>query len=201
MWVYGDRERTEPTRAILQGLVALSEEIEATPPGLRRHSLAVEALIRAGSLTQALADFDRAAAGEDDETPTQVLAMAATHRFAEAVVASWRSAFAAVVEAPSDLLRRLGELALPDTLRIKDLEGYAFYAVYPESFVDAAERAGLGNDTVVIGIRSIGTSLGAAVTAAAAARPAITVRPVGHPFRRRVELAAVVAERLAKEAG
>ena len=100
-----------------------------------------------------------AAAGEDGETVVQALAMSATHRFAEAVVASWRSGFAAVVEAPTDVLRRLGELALPDTLRIKELEGYAFYAVYPEAYVDAAERAGLGPDTVVIGIRSIGTSL------------------------------------------
>ena len=126
MWVYGDRERSEPTRSFLQGLVALGEEIGAASPGLRRHSLAVKALIRAGSLAQALADCDRGAAGEDCETVMQALAMAATHRFAEAVVASWRSGFATVVEAPTEVLRRLGELALPDTLRNKEPEGYAF---------------------------------------------------------------------------
>jgi hypothetical protein len=131
----------------------------------------------------------------------QALAMSATHRFAQAVAASWRSEFATVVEAPTDMLRRLGELALPETLRIKEPEGYAFYAVYPESYLDAAARAELGPDTVVIGIRSIGTSLAAAVTASAGASPPITVRPVGHPFQRRVELAAAVAERLAKKAG
>src|SRR5687767_3444855 len=122
MWVYGDRERTESTRSFLQGLVAIGAAIGAASPGLRRHCLAVEALIRAGNLAQALADTDRAAAGEDCESLMQTLAMSATHRFAEAVVASWRSGFAAVVDAPTDVLRRLGELALPDTLRIKEPE-------------------------------------------------------------------------------
>ncbi len=142
-----------------------------------------------------------AAAGEDCETVVQALAMSATYRFAEAVVVSWRSEFAAVVEPPADVLRRLGELMLPDTVRIKEPEGYAFYAVYPESYVDAAERAGLGLDTVVIGIRSIGTSLSAAVAAGAGAILPITVRPTGHPFQRSVEPAAAMAERLAKDAG
>ena len=201
MWVYGDRERTESARSFLNGLVALGEAMGTASPGLRRHSLAVEALVRAGSLAQALADTELAAAGEDCETILQALSMSATHWFAEAVVVSWRSEFAAVVEAPTDVLRRLGELPLPDTLRIRELEGYAFYAVYPESYVDAAKRAELGPDTVAIGIRSIGTSLAAAVTAGAGTNPPITVRPVGHPFQRRVELAAAVAERLAKGAG
>jgi hypothetical protein len=129
------------------------------------------------------------------------LAMSATHQFAQAVAASWRSDFAAVVQAPTEVLRRLGELALPDTLRIKEPEGYAFYALYPEAYIDAAERAELGRDTVVIGIRSIGTSLAAAVSSGVGAGPPVTVRPVGHPFQRRVEPDAAMAERLAMEAG
>ena len=85
MWVYGDRERTESTREFLQGLIALGEEIAVAPPGLHRHSLAVEALIRAGSMAQALADSemassvmadnDRAAAGENRESVVQALAI------------------------------------------------------------------------------------------------------------------------------
>lgn len=201
MWVYGDRERTETTRSSLQELVALGEEIAAAPPGLHRHSLAVDALIRAGSLAQALADVDLAAAGEDCETVVQALAMSAAQRCAEAVVASWRSGFAAVVDAPTEVLRRLGALALPDTLRIKEPEGYAFYAVYPESYVEAVERAKADADTVVIGIRSIGTSLAAAVAASAGARRPITVRPVGHPFQRRVQLAAAMSGRLTRKGG
>jgi hypothetical protein len=97
-------------------------------------------------------------------------------------------ALAAVIdEAPGDP---------PITVKIP--EGFAFYALYPEQYCAAAERwladhaAAPDRRAVVVGIRSIGTSLAAVVAATLAAHGwtvhPLTVRPTGHPFARRVAL-------------
>jgi hypothetical protein len=68
-------------------------------------------------------------------------------------------------------------------------EGYAYYAVYPELYERAAKRAGpKTRRRVVIGIRTIGTSLGRVVADAVDADEFFTVRPIGHPFHREVKL-------------
>ena len=72
-------------------------------------------------------------------------------------------------------------------MTIKEPEGYAFYAVYPEMYAMAARALPPSAKRLVIGIRSIGTSLGAAVARACGAA-LITVRPIGHPFARRLAL-------------
>jgi hypothetical protein len=83
----------------------------------------------------------------------------------------------------------VGTLKLP--------EGFAFYAVYPEQYCAAAVASlpGLGAGQGmkhVIGLRSIGTTLSAAVAvvlrAANIAHRRYTVRPHGHPFERQLEL-------------
>jgi len=51
----------------------------------------------------------------------------------------------------------------------------------------------------VIGIRSIGTGLAALVAAALGAAPPVTLRPVGHPFRREVRIADALADPLLAE--
>src|SRR5690606_5152455 len=60
---------------------------------------------------------------------------------------------------------------------------------YPEGYLATARSSGLGAQTCVIGIRSIGTALAALVAAAIGARQAISVRPVGHPFDREIRAA------------
>ena len=71
-------------------------------------------------------------------------------------------------------------------------EGYAYYALYPETYVAAAEQFIRGRrpgTAVCVGLRSIGTSLSAAVAAGLEAAGwrvlALTLRPRGHPFQRR----------------
>jgi hypothetical protein len=89
----------------------------------------------------------------------------------------------------------LATLELPPHVEVSVPEGYAYYGLYPETYARAAgrfheemrpERVG------VIGIRSIGTSLGAVVAAALEARGcevhSWTVRPRGHPFYRTLSL-------------
>lgn len=82
---------------------------------------------------------------------------------------------------------------LPPELCVSIPEGYAYYAVYPEDYAKAAFRFFIETrpqKAVVIGIRSIGTSLSAAVAAALLRQGckvrSFTIRPRGHPFDRYV---------------
>lgn len=84
---------------------------------------------------------------------------------------------------------------LPAEVEITVPEGYEYYGLFPESYVDAAEnfyREVRPEECVCVGIRSIGTSLSAAVAGAIAEMGgrvrSFTVRPEGDPFDRKVEL-------------
>ncbi|HEX8229879.1 MAG TPA: hypothetical protein VF826_11285 [Chloroflexia bacterium] len=79
-------------------------------------------------------------------------------------------------------------------VRVKIPEGFAFYTLYPEQYCAAALRwladhyASESKRVVVVGIRSIGTALAAAVATTLRAHgcdvASLTVRPTGHPFQR-----------------
>jgi hypothetical protein len=112
---------------------------------------------------------------------------------AESVDKSWRGGFCAPVPEPA----RLDDDADGAmTIRVREAEGYAFYALYPETYLEAARRSGLGPRTMVIGIRSIGLGLAALVAAGLGAPPPVSVRPVGHPFRREVRIGGELAASL-----
>lgn len=95
-----------------------------------------------------------------------------------------------------DARRELATLppsALPDRIEVHPPEGYAHYALDPGGYAAAAtayfaevgaERA---SRAVVIGIRSIGTSLSAVVAAAIGSERSITVRPRGRPGQRWIQ--------------
>ncbi|MBV9078149.1 MAG: hypothetical protein JO048_11770, partial [Methylobacteriaceae bacterium] len=186
MLVYGDAARREPTASAVARLGEMVARAAAEPAGLGRHAALVAALIEAGMLAQGVADALFAARRQVDErSPAADAAMAVALALARAVTHSWREGFAArPVAAP---LAELTRLALPDEVELKTPEGFAFYALYPEGH--AAAVAAFGPDLVSVGIRSIGTTL--AVMAAAGAgseRLPATLRPVGHPFERRLSL-------------
>jgi hypothetical protein len=78
------------------------------------------------------------------------------------------------------------------TVRLRDPEGYAYYALYPETYIASAtlfRRCRPAGTAVCIGIRSIGTSLSAVVGAALEVEgwrvSRLTLRPRGAPFDRR----------------
>lgn len=84
-------------------------------------------------------------------------------------------------------------LRLPQCVLVTVPEGYAYYALYPEAYVEAARefyRAERPAAATVIGIRSIGTSLSGAVAGTLAElgceTRSFSVRPRGHPFDRRI---------------
>lgn len=85
------------------------------------------------------------------------------------------------------LIEALERSALPTRVTLKEPEGYAHFALYPEVYLEAARASRLAGTTRVVGVRSIGTGLACIVaTGLGSYAPPITVRPVGPPFERRL---------------
>lgn len=192
MLVYGDHERVEaPAAKLARVRRVLARAAGST--GIVRHGHLVDALIEAGELVQGLADCTFAARGAvDGPTPDADAAMALAVALARRVDASWRSGFAqAGLAAPAQVaFETLAARTLPEAVRVRTPEGFAHYALYPEAYALAARDVPAG-PVVVIGIRSIGTTLAAMAAAARGApAPPTTLRPVGHPFGRCVATAA-----------
>ncbi|HZP17176.1 MAG TPA: hypothetical protein VFB00_04370 [Terriglobales bacterium] len=151
---------------MLRNLVQRVERIPHDPTAL------LDCLIEAGELETALADADSPATDEAAEL-TDALAAA----FCSGRMTAGLSRLAA------------GIAGVPETLRVAPPEGFTYYALHPLDFATLASR--IPPDPAacaVIGIRSIGTTLGA-VTAAALRLEGrkvsrITARPTGHPYSR-----------------
>ena len=186
--VYREQTERRRTASLAQELSRLVEAVEAS----HRHDDAIEALIVAGQLETAVLD----ATQPDVERPGAArTALDALARAAGLLAASsWRGLDLEVpLRDVQCALRRLREHSplLPREVDVKTPEGYAWYAVHPEAWFEAARRAAAADDAVVvIGLRSIGASLSAIV--AAAFEPSrtmrVVVRPRGHPFERRPRL-------------
>src|SRR3982751_6861261 len=121
---------------------------------------------------------------------------AAALQMGHGLIASWRGECQERdrrIESTWQQLATVDPRQLPHRISMRVSEGYAYYALRPETYVVAAERwvqDAQPRAAVCIGIRSIGCSLSAAVAAAAErARVRVTtctVRPRGHPFDRRI---------------
>ncbi|MBV1797439.1 hypothetical protein [Siccirubricoccus sp. G192] len=197
MLVFGDAPRREPPQALLAALAQALRDTAAMPPGIIRHGALADAFVAAGELAQGLADAEFEQRGHDAPSPLQDAAMALLLRLAEAIGLSWSSAFTRLPPLPEPVLPG----PLPETIAPKRAEGFAFYALYPEAYLDAAAKAGLGPQTRVIGLRSIGAPLASLVASALGAAPPVTLRPVGHPFGRQLALSPSAAAALLEGAG
>ncbi len=182
MLVYGDVESERDAAELQRGIVERLRALETSPAGLQRHSELVSLFIEAGDLIGGLVDRQ----GKDDLTVIGLSAMDALTRLARCVDRSWRSGSAE--SDLRDIAARIAALDADGAIKTKPAEGYAFYALYPESYAEAARQSGLPATTRVIGIRSIGTTLSAMVAAGLGAEAPVTVRPRGHPFDRRLVL-------------
>jgi hypothetical protein len=171
MLVYGDQTRELDPRELLA---------ELARPAVG-HSALVGRFIVASELLAGLADA--AFTGRDARTPLTDAAMRACMGFARQIEQSWRGV---AVEPVS--LNELAGHRLPDSITCKRAEGYAYYALYPEMYLDAA-RCAPEVDRRVIGIRTIGAGLAALVAVVTGAPLPATVRPHGDPYRREVTVA------------
>lgn len=191
MIVYGDGVRTVEPKQALASIEATLAGADDDPDQL------VSALIQCGELAQGLADAEFEAAGCDDVTPLQAAAMSLTIAVARLCDGECDGDRTFVQDA-LDALRRA---PLPDRIVCKTAEGFAFYAVHPAAYAAAARRVGWPSPPLVIGLRSIGATLAAVAAVASGARTAITLRPCGDPFRRRLQLSEALRERLHTHAG
>ena len=81
---------------------------------------------------------------------------------------------------------------MPEALTVSTPEGFAYYALQPIAYSIVLDKLpALTKRVIVIGIRSIGTTLSAVTAAAVRLRGLqacrFTVRPGGHPYNRRTE--------------
>ncbi|MFH5923590.1 hypothetical protein [Roseomonas xinghualingensis] len=193
MLVYGDAPRREDPRRKLAELANALRELASLPPGICRHSALAAALIEAGELAQGIADADFAERGVDDLAPAPEAAMALLVRIAEALCLSWNTGFTQLGAWPEAEWAALATTPLPGSIRTKRAEGFAYYALYPEVYAMAAASLPSGVPLRVIGLRSIGVTLAAMVAARLGGAPPRSLRPVGHPFRRKLAVSDALA--------
>jgi hypothetical protein len=192
MVVYGHRSFTLNTQDFLRQLLSRLDRLPAVPP---RDGL-MDLLVDVGEAESAVADACLAEHDNeaDELTPWRDLARSV----AEAYCASTYSDAQAVgpaLDAARRSARRALERPAATVVEAKTSEGFAFYALYPDQYINAAEQMLAGHPgqrVFCIGLRGIGSIL-AHVVAAALARGGVStivrsVRPRGHPFDRRLSV-------------
>ena len=188
MIVYSDRRRSESPRELLGRLLR-----GLASPAPDASALLIEAGVLEAGIVDAVSpevDGGSPLAGRLSDAMLD-LAMAA--RDGEGRLAAARGRLAG-----------LAEHLPPGRIEVSEPEGFAFYALYPETYAEAARRfvrAERPGSALVVGVRSIGTTLSAVVAAELLAQGVrasrITVRPRGHPWDRELRLAPDLKEALA----
>lgn len=167
------------------------EELTSAKLGrIAGRSAPLDALVELGELEQGVLDAARPTADTwaDLEEALNQLLLAAAQALLDGSPA-----------ARSPMLPALSRLRLPPTLRVRPPEGYVHYALDPLAYAAAARRyqaAAGGGCPVVVGVRSIGTSLSAVVAAALGTHRRLTVRVRGQTGARRVVADGCIEQRL-----
>lgn len=158
------------------------------------HERLIGALLRAGELECGLAD-----ACAEGAHSAEVI----TDRIADALMQGERGCQTHDVQSSNShsansqdtslqtLLDAARDIPAIEQLSISTQEGFAYYALHPLAYADVLKQVcGPGERLLVVGIRSIGTTLSAVMAAAARLRGMtanrFTVRPQGHPYTRTV---------------
>lgn len=173
MLVFRDGRRAVPGRRTCEQLAGSLQRLGGSADELP------EALLRAGELECALADA---------ASPAEHKVAELTDSLATALIAGPRPPLS------PRFLAYVADLAVPERLTISTPEGFAYYGLQPRQYAAAAAQVcSPGRAAAVVGIRSIGTTLSAMAAAGLRTRGddarRITVRPTGHPWDRRLELA------------
>jgi len=199
MIIYGDLEFQTAFTSLVASLRVATER--ACDGGLEQlRSL----LIQSGQLEQAIEDHYQCNSHSSNDL--KQAARKITNAAAEAFCGEWTRAALGSRRASRNAcvcLEKIGEqlaalrLVEDPHLTIKVPEGFAFYTLFPEqycasTFKWATDRwAAFPKRALVVGIRSIGTALSALSAAVLKSLgwqvERLTLRPVGHPFDRRVE--------------
>jgi hypothetical protein len=189
MIVYGDHKRTHSAWHFREAALAAAGAVGALPAGIGRHAAVVDLFVSISELVQGLADAEFAIARVDANSPRRKLGSELLVGLSQEVLRSWQRGFGLCGALDPALLAKLTAIDCDTEITTGPAEGYALYALYPETYLLAGLQSSLGANTCVIGIRSIGVGLAAMVAAALAAPAPVSVRPIGHPFRRRIRAA------------
>jgi hypothetical protein len=202
MIIYRDsRSRVNPRQLLLH---LLSRVTQLAAGSDASHDEIVDIIIDLGTLETGVSD---ALFGEADSVhPLAHSLRAASIAAGHLLWYSWHDQRQETTDALSRLasaLGRVGAYDLPSSIQTSVAEGYAYYGVFPEMYLEAAkEYAGTlqPGTAVCLGLRSIGTSLSAVVAAALEKLGWLvsswTLRPRGHPFSRRPVLTTELTEAL-----
>jgi len=188
MIVFGSHPAKENTKAVIKRLRRTAEEIYETSYD---HNKIVKLLIDYGEFETAI---------EDRIIPSVNIKLHKRLRDAAKLTGdifrkSIRKDFEVITVNRSflNLLTEIESSDLPESITLKVPEGYAYYGLYPEMYFEAAEqfyRKYKPEKCIVIGIRSIGTSLSSVIWSAlqdfGADVLSFTIRPYGDPFDRKV---------------
>ena len=178
---------------------AIRRRMAALPPSAA-HDAITAIFIDAAEIEAAAADATFPVV--DGLDPGVEMLQAITAETARRLVRSWRGLdpMASVEHPVRDAVLEDG---LPRSAVRRVSEGYAYYALYPETYAAAAWRFAAATRpaaAVCVGIRTIGAGLSAILAGALEIDgiPTIraTVRPRGHPFDRRLAVGADLEERL-----
>ena len=195
MLVHGDRPREVAPAEVLEHLRLRLRQLATLPAGLERHATLVTLLIESGVLAQGLLDAE--ATGHDELTIRGQTWLTLPLALARALRASWEEGTWRGATVPESVVAPLEQLELPERITLKEPEGYAHFALYPELYLEAARASRLTGPVQVVGLRSIGTGLACGVAAGLGmSAPPLTVRPVGPPFERRLSLGSRLAREL-----
>lgn len=199
MLVYGDQQHVLPTSGILDRVRSEAAGLVVAPPGICWHQSCVAMFVTVAGLLQGVADAEFMIGGWDDPLPAQSRLMTLLRALADTIDRSWSSGFATQIVPDLSALDGLVR-DIPAAVTIRRCEGYAFYALYPELYLAAARHIPAG--ACVIGMRSIGTGLAAAVASASNADFWCTLRPIGPAYARHIAVGpALEAEFVARRDG
>ena len=204
MLVYGDPKFETHLDVLHAQICGLTRRSQATPHDL---DLLRSLLIACGQVEQGSHDaLERVLAPAEAAPLITLFHQATAHAAAAFYSVTYRQPTPLPfpgVDAPAALrhlvecLESLADLPnLPVTVKLP--EGFSFHAMYPEQYAVAAgqwladHEAQRTQGAVVVGVRSIGTTLAAVVATVLRAAGwqvhSLTVRPNGHPYARQVDL-------------
>ncbi|HEU4643005.1 MAG TPA: hypothetical protein VFS44_11170 [Gemmatimonadaceae bacterium] len=183
----------------------IARELDDRRAASADHDAVRELVIELGALEAAVSDALHPEA--DDVHELDVALREITVLAAHALRLSWDGADAPALAGALERVRlAVGTLArarLPRLVHAGVPEGYAYYGLYPEGYLEAARRLARElrpERAMCVGIRGIGTSLAAAARAALEGEGcrarSWSVRPRGAPFAREVALAPALRDEM-----
>ncbi|HYE62208.1 MAG TPA: hypothetical protein VD997_09445 [Phycisphaerales bacterium] len=195
MIVFGDPSFSRPASELVQ---SLRERLRALAGDRTQSESVREALIFSGQVEQAIADAADAQPGDSDLAASLLWCEAATDALAAMLIADAHHRTRDHNHSLAALRWHHGGAPAGSAVTVKVPEGYAFYSLYPDQYAAAAcawarvNHAARCGPVLIIGLRSIGTSLSAVVRATLAREgwraTRLTIRPNGAHTDRTVKL-------------